>query len=117
MIWVQRQPCYSGSLHPHPHIRPAGPYFEGHIPQAFYLKGLPTYFVRGGIIQPLQTQKILGLPVRYSSHWPRVATEPLKCGWSKLRWVLNIKYTPAFKDYMKKNVQYRSHFSINHLLK
>lgn len=39
--------------------------------------------------------------VQYRNH-QHVATEYLKCDWSKLRGALRVKYTPAFKDSVQK---------------
>ena len=42
----------------------------------------------------------LSLPtcaVQYGHRWPHVSSEPLKCGWSKLRCAVNIKHKPISK--------------------
>lgn len=44
----------------------------------------------------------LELGCRRRQSLPRMATEHLKCGWSRLSYVVSVKYTNDFKDLLKK---------------
>lgn len=63
MVWVQKQPCHSGSLPCTPHQGPQALTFRDRCLSLPALRACQSIRAGAVVTQPLQTQKTLGLPV------------------------------------------------------